>query len=324
MTAIEVAAEHDARAGGGGGYWRRVLRRLRARRLAFAAAVCLAILAVIAIFADVIAPYDPAAQLLERPAGVALDDPLAPRETGKFLPPSWMHPFGTDHLARDIFSRTVIGLRISLGAALVAGILVAAIGISLGTLAAVGPRFVDSVVMRLTDLAYAFPVLLLVILLRAVLGGSAFGQGELLGLEADVLLLFVAIALASWPTMARLVRGQLLAIRELDHVLAAESLGCSKWRIATRHMLPLAMGPMVVELVFLVPRVIAAEAALSFIGIGAEPPTPSLGLLIQDHFRFVGVQWTALAIPTALLALIFVVMQLLGDGLRDALDPRSP
>jgi oligopeptide transport system permease protein len=136
------------------------------------------------------------------------------------------------------------------------------------------------------------------------------------------LVVFIAIALTAWPTMARLVRGQLLVTRELDLVLAARALGASPARVALRHMLPTALPVMIVEATFLVPRAIAAEAALSFLGIGAVPPTPSLGVLAADHFAFVGVQWSALAISTGVLVLLFLVFQLVGEGLQYALDPR--
>ncbi|MDA1147824.1 MAG: ABC transporter permease [Chloroflexi bacterium] len=129
--------------------------------------------------------------------------------------------------------------------------------------------------------------------------------------------------MTAWPTMARLVRGQLLSIRETEYTTAAIALGATKTRIAIRHWLPNAMGPVIVEATFLVPRAIFAEAALSFIGVGVSPPTPSLGLLINDHFRFVGITWSGLFFPTMLLAILFIAFSFFGDGLRDALDPRS-
>lgn len=305
-----------------GAPWRQALRRLTRRRWTLVAAVFLSVLALSALFADVIAPHGASEQFLERPAG-DLSDPLAPRATGKFEAPSLQHPFGTDQLARDIFSRTLFGLRISLAAAAVAIALTTVLGVGIGTLAATGPRWLDDLLMRATELAFAFPALLLIVLLRSAFGDTLLGRASLLGVDATVLLLFFAIALAAWPTTARLVRGQLLSIRELEHVLAAQALGASRARVVWRHMLPLAMGPVIVEGAFLLPRVIAAEATLSFIGVGVMPPTPSLGVLIRDHFAFVGIEWTALAIPVALLVAMFVAFQVLGDGLRDALDPRT-
>jgi len=174
-----------------------------------------------------------------------------------------------------------------------------------------------------TDIAYAFPDLLLIILLRSAFGTEIFGQESILGLESNILLMFLAISLTAWPTMARLVRGQLLSIREMEYTQAAIALGASRTRIAVRHWLPNSMGPVIVEATFLVPRAIFAEAALSFIGVGVSPPTPSLGLLIDEHFKWVLINWTGLAVPTAVLAVLFIAFSFFGDGLRDALDPRS-
>ena len=221
----------------------------------------------------------------------------------------------------DIFSRMVVGLRISLAAAAVAVVVVTVLGVGIGTLAVAGPRWMDGLLMRVTDLAFAFPDLLLIILLRAALDGVT--RGRSVPPEVPLLLLFFAISVTAWPTMARLVRGQLLAIRATEYSAAAVALGATPGRLAWRHWLPNSLGPIVVEATFLVPRVVFAEAALSFIGIGAVPPTPSLGILIAEHFEFVRVQWTALAFPTAALAVLFLAFQVLGDGLRDALDPRT-
>ena len=244
---------------GSRGPWRDGLRRFRRNRAAAAAVLMIVALALVAIFADAIAPYGVSEQLLER-SGAPLGDPLAPRSTGKFEAPSLDHLFGTDQLARDIFSRTLVGLRISLAAALFAMVVVTLIGVSVGTLAAVGPRWFDDTLMRCTDVAYGFPDLLLMILLSSALGDSVFGAGSVAGVDARLLLLFLAISLTAWPTTARLVRGQLLAIREMEFAIAAEALGASPWRRVSQHLLPNAMGPVFVEAAFLVPRAIVAEA----------------------------------------------------------------
>lgn len=278
--------------------------------------------ALVAVAGDAVAPYDTAQQFLRAPtAATTTLDPLAPRDTGKLEATSRAHVFGTDHLARDVFSRLVVGLRISLAAAAVAVVVVTALGVGIGTLAVAGPRWLDGLLMRATDLAFAFPDLLLIILLRAALDGLT--RGRSVPSEVPLLLLFFAISVTAWPTMARLVRGQLLAIRTTEYSAAAVALGVTPGRLALRHWLPNAIGPVVVEATFLVPRVVFAEAALSFIGIGAVPPTPSLGIMIAEHFEFVRVQWTALSFPTAVLAVLFIAFQVLGDGLRDALDHRA-
>lgn len=320
MTLQAIVAPVSAASAGDGGV--HAWARFRRNRPAVVAAAVLVALIFVAVFAPMIATHDPNQQFLAAPIGGVLD-PMAPRETGKFLAPTSEHLFGTDHLARDIFSRTVVGLRVSLAAAAFAIVVAGLIGISIGVFAASGPRWLDSFLMRVTDIGYAFPDLLLIIMLRAALGDSLFGAREMFGIEASVLLLFVAIGLTAWPTMARLVRGQLLAVRETEFSLAAVSLGASPARIALRHWLPHTAGPVIVEATFLAPRAIFAEAALSFIGLGVTAPGASLGGLINDHFEFVMLRWTALAFPVGVLALLFLCSQYLGDGLRDALDPRA-
>ena len=305
------------------GFYRDAWLRLRAHRASVASLAVIVLLAAVAVFANWIAPYDSSETFLTAPEPGAAAGPLVERDTGKYETPTRDHVFGTDSLARDIFSRTVIGLRISMSAAAFAIVVVTAIGLVVGTVAAAGPSIVDRLLMRLTDVAYAFPDLLLIILLRSAFGTEIFGLKSIAGIEANVLLLFLAISLTAWPTMARLVRGQLLSIRETEYTQAAIALGASKTRIAVRHWLPNAMGPVIVEATFLVPRAIFAEAALSFIGVGVSAPTPSLGVLINDHFRFVGITWSGLLFPTGLLAILFMAFSFFGDGLRDALDPRS-
>lgn len=305
------------------GYAFDVLRRLRRHPPAVVSLGVIIVFILVAIFADVIAPHDPSEQFLSEATGATAGDPLAERDSGKYEALTWDHPFGTDRLGRDIFSRTVFGLRISLGAAFFAIVVVTTLGIAVGALAAAGPRWLDNVMMRLTDIAYAFPDLLLIILISAALGGSIFGLREILGISSQVLLLFFAIAITAWPTTARLVRGQLLVIREMEYTVAARAIGASPWRVALRHALPNALGPVIVNATFLVPLAITAEATLSYIGLGVQPPTPSLGILIRDHLQFVREQWSALAIPTGLLVILFLAFNFLGDGLRDAMDPRS-
>lgn len=298
------------------------LRRMRRNRAAVVSAFVIAGLVVLAIFASAIAPYSPSSQFLKTSA-VAVTNPLAPRDTGTFEKPTREHIFGTDQLARDIFSRTIIGLRISLSAAFFAIAIVGVVGVSIGTLAASGPRAVDDLFMRFTDIIYSFPDLLLIIMLRAVFGTQLFGFDKILGVDASLLLLFLAIGATAWPTMARIIRGQLLSIRETEYTMAARALGASRTRIAIRHWLPNAVGPAIVEATFLAPRAIFAEATLSFIGFGAIPPTPSLGILISEHFSWVSINWTGVFFPTAVLAVLFLAFQFFGDGLRDALDPRA-
>ncbi|MBT5774255.1 MAG: ABC transporter permease [Dehalococcoidia bacterium] len=323
MQVEMIDQRRDPSMSGPSGFYGQAWLRLKADRAAMISLTAIVCLMVVAVFADVIAPYGTSEQLLTPPSTTAASGPLAARDTGKYETPTADHLFGTDALGRDIFSRTVVGLRISLSAAIFAIVAVTLLGVVIGTISAAGPPIVDRLLMRITDVAFAFPGLLLIILLRSVFGTEIFGRDSIFGLEASVLLLFLAISLTAWPAMARVVRGQLLSIRETEYTEAAISLGASKTRIAVRHWLPNAMGPVIVHTTFLVPEAIFAEAALSFIGVGVSPPTPSLGVLINEHFRFVSITWSGLFFPTTVLAILFIAFNFFGDGLRDALDPRS-
>jgi oligopeptide transport system permease protein len=183
-------------------------------------------------------------------------------------------------------------------------------GVAVGLAAGTGGRWADTLLMRLTDVGYAFPDLLLVILLVSVFGAS-------------MLTLTLAIALVSWMTIARLVRAQVLSLRNEEYVVAATALGASRWRIAWRHLLPGAMGPVIVTAAFGVPDAIFAEAALAFIGLGLAPPTASWGRLVTDSFDTMFAA-PYLAVSSCLaIAITMLSFTFLGDGLRDALDPRT-
>jgi oligopeptide transport system permease protein len=222
--------------------------------------------------------------------------------------PSARFWLGTDQVGRDQYSRLVHGARISLTVGVASQAIAVVLGVSIGMAAGMGGRWVDAVLMRLTDVAYAFPDLLLVILLV-----SAFG--------ASMSMLIVAIALVSWMTIARLVRGQVLALQHEEYVLAARALGASRVRIAFRHLLPGAMGPVIVTAAFGVPAAIFAEAALSYIGLGFS--TASWGYLVGESFDLMR-SAPYLAVSSCLaVALTMMSFTFLGDGLRDALDPRS-
>lgn len=281
--------------------WGDALRRLARNRLALAGLIVVVAMVLLAAFAGLIAPHDPNAQDCA---------------TGALKGPSGGHPLGTDAVCRDVASRLMYGARVSLAVGIVTQVVVFFIAVPLGALAALSTRWVDGALMRFTDLTYAFPDLLMIILLSQVLAGADVPGG-------DVAIIILAISLVGWTTMARLVRGQMLSLREREFVLAAESMGASRWRIATTHLLPNSLGPVIVALTFAVPAAIFAEAALSFIGIGVAPPQATWGGMIDDGYsaiysRPMLVVWPALAIALTMMAFTF-----LGDGLRDALDPRS-
>ena len=277
-----------------GGYTQQTLRRLLSNRAAVAGLAVIGLFGLMALLAPWVARYDPAGQHLD----AVLDGPST-----RF----WL---GTDQLGRDQYSRLVHGARVSLAVGVFAQVVTVGVGLAVGMAAGLGGRRADTLLMRLTDIAYAFPDLLMVILLISVFGSSAT-------------MLILAIGLVNWPIIARLVRGQVLSLREEEYVLAARALGASDWRIASRHLLPNVLGPVIVTAAFGVPFAIFAEAALSFIGLGLPPPTPTWGRLVTDSFSAIFAA-PYLTISSCLaIALTMMGFTFIGDGLRDALDPRT-
>jgi oligopeptide transport system permease protein len=231
--------------------------------------------------------------------------------------PSLSHFFGTDNLGRDNWSRVLAGVSISLQIGFGTQIVVLLIGLTVGATAALGGRFTDNVMMRLTDITYAFPDLLFIILMRSVLTGRDWPV-----IDNPKLQIILAIALVNWTIIARLVRGQMLSLAKRDFVLAAKALGASPWRVVVHHMLPNSLGPVIVAVTFGIPIAIFAEAALGFIGFGLPPPTASLGRLVSDGYAYVQVNYWVAVFPAAAVAMLMLCFTFLGDGLRDALDPR--
>jgi len=274
-------------------FWGDALRRLLRNRLAVAGLVVVGLLVIVAIFAPLIASNDPIFQ-----------DYSATQET-----PSLHHLFGTDTLGRDVFSRMVYGARISLSVGIFTQLIILGIGIPVGLVAAFAGGRTDNFIMRGVDIVYAFPDLLLIVLLRALLGGGLY-------------MLFLAIGLVSWVNIARLMRGQILSIKEQEFVTAARASGASNGHIMLAHLLPNALGPIIVSVAFGIPRAIFQEAALSFIGIGVKPPTPSWGVMIYDGYQSIFAIPYAVLFPAIAIALLMLAFTFLGDGLRDALDPR--
>jgi oligopeptide transport system permease protein len=275
------------------GYWSRAWGRLLRNRLAVAGLAIIGLLAVLALFAPLVAPHDPATQ-----------DVLNAREG-----PSLSHLGGTDNLGRDIMSRLIYGARVSLAVGILAQAVVMGIGLPLGLIAGFRGSWADTAIMRFTDLVYAFPDLLFIILLRAVLGGN-------------IVTLFLIIGFVTWVDMARLVRGQVLSLREREYVVAARAMGATDREMMTRHLLPNLSGPVVVMLALGVPRAIFIEAALSFIGFGVDPRTPSWGSMVQEgQTGIVGGNLHLVIFPAAAIALLTLAFTFFGDGLRDALDP---
>lgn len=287
------------------GLWSDAFRRLLRNRLSVAALILLVALIVLVILGN----YVPAIQRY-KPS----DQDYTAIQEG----PSWDHFFGTDNLGRDQWSRVMQGMLISLQVGFGVAAIVLAIGMIVGATAALGGRALDNVMMRLTDLAYAFPDLLFIILLRAALQGRDWPV-----LGEPVVQMIVAISFVGWVTIARLVRGQMLSLAERDFVLAARALGLPRWRIVFNHMLPNTLGPVIVAVVFIIPLAIFAESVLGFIGIGVPAPTASLGVLVSAGYSYVKVNYWMAVIPAAAIGLLMLSFTFLGDGLRDALDPRA-
>jgi oligopeptide transport system permease protein len=198
---------------------------------------------------------------------------------------------------------------VSLAVGVFTQVIILCIGLPIGAIAAFAGGRIDNLMMRFVDIVYGFPDLLLIILLRALFGGSIF-------------MIFLAIGLVAWANIARLVRGQILSLKEQDFVIAANAVGVSTPRIILRHLLPNAIGPVIVAVTFGIPRAIFVEAALSYIGIGVKPPTPSWGTMIQDGYAVIFASPHLVVAPALAIAVTMLAFTFLGDGLRDALDPR--
>ena len=297
------------------GLWEQAFHRLLRNRLALASGIILIALALVAVLADTVSTvqhHDPAIQ----DYGHTEEQP-----SGSY----WL---GTDQLGRDLWARLMQGLLFSLKVGIGAQIVILILGITVGMAAALGGKWGDGVLMWLTDLAFAFPDLLAIVLLRQVLLGRDWpivgtGDPQIPGFNSTLLVTILAISFVAWTTVARLVRGQMLSIREQDYVLAARAIGASPWRIVRSHMLPNTLGAIIVAATFGIPLAIFAEAALGFIGLGVPPPDASLGSLIGQgkdaiYTNKIELIWPAVTIATLMLCFTF-----LGDGLRDALDPRT-
>lgn len=303
--------------------WGDAWRRLRRNKMAMAGLIYLAFLGIVAIFAPVIAPHNPVRTDV-RDAGVYrqaawIEDP-SPLRTGK-----WEYPLGSDSVGRDIFSRLIYGTRVSLIVGFIPMFVTLLIGVTLGLIAGFAGGALDSLLMRFTDVVYAFPALLFFIIMQI-----SFKDTYLGGLLNGLVLLFITLSIVSWTGVARLVRGQVLSLKEKEFVEAARAIGTPNWQIVFRHILPNTLGPIIVTGAFIVPGAIITEAILSYLGIGVRPsvdpnnPFPaSWGNMILDGSRAWQSQSWMLIAPCIAVALITMAFTFVGDGLRDALDPRE-
>jgi peptide/nickel transport system permease protein len=273
---------------------RRAWRRLKARKSAVFGLVIIVLLIAVAVFAPMVAPYDPVKQnyLLVRKA------------------PSLAHWFGTDEVGRDVLARVIWGARASLSAGVISVGIAILFGVPLGLVAGYLGGWADAAISRLTDAMLAVPFLILAIALAAFLGPSLSNA-------------MIAIGVTATPLFIRLTRGQTLTVKTEDYVEAARAIGNPRWRIALRHILPNILPALLVQATLTVATAIIAEASLSFLGLGQQPPQPSWGSMLNAAQRFLtNAPWMAIW-PGVAIFLSVVSFNLLGDGLRDALDPRS-
>jgi oligopeptide transport system permease protein len=290
------------------GPWREALGRLLRNKLAVVGLVLVSLLLFCGIFGPLIAPWPYQVQDLQAVFANG-NRPLPP------LSPN--HILGTDALGRDLLSRLLDGARISVTVAFVVQAVIILIGVPIGALAGWFGGRIDNGLMRLTDVIYAFPDLLFIILLSVAFRETAFGQAL-----DGLFLVFVAIGLVGWVTVARLTRGQLLALKETEFVEAAKAIGVSDHKIVTRHLLPNGMGPIIVAVTLGIPVAILAEATLAYIGVGVQPPRASWGSLIADGQKYIRGEPHLVTFPAIFIALALIGFTFLGDGLRDALDPK--
>jgi ABC-type dipeptide/oligopeptide/nickel transport system permease subunit len=268
-------------------------KRLRKNKLAMLGLGIVIVLILIAIFASFIAPYNPIERIKEESS----------------LSPSRIHLFGTDLLGRDIFSRVIYGSRISIVVGVVAVGISVVIGLFLGALSGYFGNIPDAFIMRIADIFFAFPYILGAIVIMTVLGPG-------------IVNIFIAIGILGWASFARIFRGSILSIKNKEYIEAAKALGASNYRIITKHIFPNAFAPIIVYATMNIGTAIIVEAALSFLGLGVQPPTPAWGKMLSESLNYIDIAPWMMLFPGLAIVITVLGFVLLGDGLRDAFDPR--
>jgi oligopeptide transport system permease protein len=274
--------------------WQDGLNRFVKNKLAMAGCLFLALITVVSVCAPVLAPYSYETQDLSQGA----------------VSPQSNHWLGTDILGRDLFTRILYGGRVSLMVGALATVVALLIGVTYGAVSGYKGSYVDRLMMRIVDMMYAFPFTIFVIIVMVFF-------------KRSLLILFVAIGAVEWMTMARIVRGEVMSLKNQEFVEAASILGLPKWRIIFKHILPNTLGPIIVYTTLTIPHVMLLEAFLSFLGLGVQPPASSWGLLIKEGAEYMEEYPWLLIFPAIVLSLTLFSLNFIGDGLRDALDPRS-
>jgi oligopeptide transport system permease protein len=300
--------------------WADAWRRLTRNRAAVAGLILIGIYFLIALFAPFLAPRNP----VEQSSNNSLRPPAWVQE-GSRLPGTSEHVLGTDNVGRDIFSRLIYGSRVSLIVGFLPQFTILLIGVGIGLVAGFAGGFVDNLLMRFTDVIYAFPDLLFLITLTIALRETWFGRAF-----NGLLLIFLALSIISWTGLARLVRGQVLSLKQKEFVEAARAIGVPTWKILLVHILPNTLAPIIVATSFAIPSAILAEAILTFLGVGMRPsldpnnPFPtSWGAMLQDGYNNLSSGPWMLLFPVLCIGSLMIAFTALGDGLRDALDPRD-
>lgn len=270
------------------------LDRLISNKLSLFGSLYILFIIILALITPFIAPYDYAFQNLD----------LGP------TPPSAEHLLGTDTLGRDLLTRMMYGSRVSLMVGFLATIVALSIGVTWGTVAGFAGGKTDTIMMRIVDILYGIPFIIFVILLMVIFG-------------RNLILLFMAIGAVEWLTMARIVRSQVMSLSKQEFILAAEAMGVGKIGIIYKHLIPNTIGPVIVYATLTVPQIMLLEAFLSFLGLGVQAPLSSWGLLIRDGAVSMEEYWWLLIFPSLAFSLTLFSLNFIGDGLRDALDPRT-
>jgi peptide/nickel transport system permease protein len=272
--------------------WLMTLRRLRRSKTAIVGLAIIVLLLLVAALADVIAPYNP---IQTTPTTISV--------------PTWEHPMGTDLLGRDVLSRVIHGSRVSVYVGVVSILLAIFVGIPLGTMAGFYGGRVDQVIMRLMDVMLAFPIFLLAIVIMVILKPSTLN-------------VVLALAIVRIPVLARIVRGSVLSVKENEYLEAVKALALSQPRVLGRHVLPNCLAPIIVTATLDIGNAIIIEASLSFLGLGTQPPTPTWGWDLKQNLTLIEINPWITIFPGVAILITVLAFNLLGDGLRDALDPR--
>ena len=296
-------------------YWQDVRSRFAKNKVALVSAVFIVLVILVAFIGPLLSPY----QYDEQIKGSELIAPFT----------NMAHPLGTDNLGRDEFVRLMFGARISMAIGVVASFMIVIIGVIYGAVSGYFGKWVDNLMMRIVEIISSIPSLLIIILLSVVLSAPLRAYlnahptlSALRAIGPALLSIFITFALLYWTDMARMVRGQILTVKETEYVNAAKALGAGHWRIITHHLIPNSMGVIIVTGTLNIPTAIFSEAYLSFLGLGVTPPMCSLGSLASDALNGIYSYPYLLILPSVLISLIILAFNLVGDGLRDALDPR--